>query len=339
MANPVRTTVAAMEPPGAAARARAAAGFGDRDLHDALARDWPCLQTIELTQPAAPPPLPETLRIAAWNIERCKTVEESAALIARHGIDVVLATELDLGMARSGQRHTTRDLAQALGLGYAFAVEFVELGTGDPRETRDFASVANHAGLHGNAILSRWPLEAPCVLPLDDGGDWFVRAPKNDGQHRVGGRMAIAARVAGITMAAAHYESESDPAGRAAQTQRLLSGLADVFAPGPAVIGGDLNTKAFEAPDLTGPGILNDPAAEPSFAAFAAAGFDWRAANIGAVTTRRHPEDPPDKPRWVLDWLMLRDLAARDPFVVPALSPEGAYLSDHDLVGVTVTRP
>ncbi|MBT6727211.1 MAG: hypothetical protein HOA75_10715 [Deltaproteobacteria bacterium] len=39
--------------------------------------------------------------------------------------------------------------------GYAFRVEFVELGLGDPPETAEFNGVPNEHGLHGNAILSR----------------------------------------------------------------------------------------------------------------------------------------------------------------------------------------
>ncbi|MBT7205226.1 MAG: hypothetical protein HN867_17330 [Deltaproteobacteria bacterium] len=66
-----------------------------------------------------------------------------------------MATEVDWGMARSKHRHTTKELAERLGWGYAFRVEFVELGLGDPPETAEFNGVPNEHGLHGNAILSR----------------------------------------------------------------------------------------------------------------------------------------------------------------------------------------
>ena len=76
------------------------------------------------------------------------------------GADVVLLTELDVGMARSGNRHTVRELARTMGAGYAFGVEYVELGLGDDREKAWHAGESNAVGLHGNAILSKAPLDA-----------------------------------------------------------------------------------------------------------------------------------------------------------------------------------
>ena len=95
------------------------------------------------------------MRIAAWNAERCKYLPESAALLAGIGADVVLLSELDVGMARSGNRHTPRELARALGSGYLFGVEYVELGLGDNREKAWHAGQSNQSGLHGNGILSK----------------------------------------------------------------------------------------------------------------------------------------------------------------------------------------
>lgn len=341
MREDVSRAVAAMIPPDHAARAAAAAAGGDAAAHARAMDDWPCMSEIELRQPDAPPPPPETLTVAAWNIERCKRVEESAALIRRAGADVVLATEMDWGMARSGQRHATRDLAALLGMGYAYGVEFVELGTGDPYETRLFEGQPNDAGLHGNAILSRFPLKDAALLPLDAGGMWFVSAPKKDGQHRVGGRMAMAARIetaqGALTVAAAHYESESDAAGRARQTETLLAKLAARYGAGPAVIGGDVNTNGFREAGIAAPDAFADPAAtEPMFDALAQAGFDWRAANCGELTTRPHPAAPPDRTQTVLDWLFTRGVAANGPFILPALCENGRYLSDHELIGARI---
>ena len=149
--------------------------------------------------------------------------------VRESGADIVLATEMDLGMARSGQHHTTRDLAEALGMGYAFGVEFVELGTGDPYETGLFKNIPNMHGLHGNAILSRYEIENVALLPLDAGGQWFTDTPKNDGQLRIGGRIAMAAQIGGMTVVAAHYESESDAQGRADQTWRMLDLIAQEY--------------------------------------------------------------------------------------------------------------
>lgn len=337
MRSLVTRATAGMQTPSADARAEAAAAWGSRAAHDRWMAEWPCLSTFEVADPPVAAPPPEALTVAAWNIERCKRVEDSAALLDRIGADVALATELDLGMARSGQRHTTRDLAGALGVGYAFGTEFVELGAGDLQETREFGDVPNLHGLHGNALLSRWPLRDVALIPLDDGGSWYVRAPKNDGQYRVGGRMALAARLetarGPLTVASVHLESESDAVGRAEQIARLLTTLDALYGDGPAVVGGDLNTGGLTEAGLMGEAALEGAArVEPCFAAFAAHGFDWQAANTGATTTRLPPWVAQDRPTKLLDWLFTRGVRASAPAVVPALSEAGDYLSDHECI-------
>jgi endonuclease/exonuclease/phosphatase family metal-dependent hydrolase len=90
-------------------------------------------------------------------------------------VDVWLLNEFDLGMARSGQHHTVRLLAYALGLNYAWGVEFVELSNGNKEEQQRTSGQTNQHGLHGNAILSRWPLHEvevvrmPGMAPLFNG--------------------------------------------------------------------------------------------------------------------------------------------------------------------------
>lgn len=330
-------TVSEMETPSAKARAEAITRGGDATFNAQAQAGWPCLTTLELRQPPLTLPPPERLTVAAWNIERCKRVEDSAELIRATGADIVLATEVDHGMARSGQRHTTRDLAEALGMGYAFGTEFVELGTGDPYETSLFADTPNAHGLHGNAILSRYPLGNLSLIPLDAGGMWFISQPKNDGQLRIGGRMAVAAQITTpqgpLTLAAAHYESESDAAGRAAQTRILLDGLTAAYGTGPAMIGGDLNTKDLLDGTRTCAAALADPALmEPAFEVFAERGFDWRRCNTGLPTTRAAPGKTVNYPLWMLDWLFARGVATSDARVVPALSAAGQYLSDHEVL-------
>lgn len=322
-------------------RAAAKTRGGDQSAHDDMLANWPCLNAIELSQPAAPLSAPSELTVAAWNMERCKKIEDAAALLRAIGADVVLATEMDLGMARSGQRHTPADLAQALGMGYIYGVEFVELGKGDPFETAAFADVPNTHGLHGNAILSRFPLKDPRLIPLDDGGLWFVTQPKGDGQHRIGGRMAMAAQIdtpkGPMTLVAAHYESESDAPGRTLQTERLLAALDDAYGSAPAVIGGDLNTKDLADGQRSAADIIADPTqVEPSFARFGEAGFDWRASMAPGFTTRAAPGRPAKYPLLILDWLITRGVTPFSPRIWPSVSSAGQYLSDHELLSVRI---
>ncbi len=126
-----------------------------RAEHDRLAESLPCLHAIELVAPPQPRPLGAKIRIASWNAERCKYLPESAALLAGIGADIVLLTEMDVGMVRSGNRNTPRELARSLASGYAFGIEYVELGLGDDREKAWHANQSNAIGLHGNAILSK----------------------------------------------------------------------------------------------------------------------------------------------------------------------------------------
>lgn len=336
MRNPVRATTPVLRTPSQEARTAAASGPRSVQTHAALLAQWDCLTHVEVQQPAPARP-PATVTVAAWNLERCKRVPETARALRQSGADIVLATEMDLGMARSGQHHTTRALAGALGMGYAFGVEFVELGTGDPYETGLFADVPNLHGLHGNAILSRYPMENVALLPLDAGGQWFTGTPKNDGQFRIGGRMAMAAQIAGVTCVSVHYESESDAQGRADQTRRLLDLIAQHSGDGPCIIGGDLNTAAFADRRMSGAETLEQPfPTEPAFAAFADAGFDWQSCNAPGITTRAAPGKPVRYPLQKLDWLFVRGVTASAPMILPALCDRGDYLSDHELITARV---
>ena len=332
MRDLITATVSSLTAPSALDRAAATTGPATQAEHDRWLRGWPCLHAVEVRQPAAPPP-DGPVTVAAWNMERCKHVEAAAALLRDRGAGVVLATEMDRGMARAGQRHTTADLAGLLGMGFAFAVEFVELALGDDREQAACAGQENAEGLHGNAVLSRWPIARAAVIPLDDGGAWY-RTDLKQGQRRIGGRHAIACEIAGpegpFWAVAAHFESESTPETRAAEAGRLIAGLAALGADGPTVIGGDFNTRSAPV-DLAGL-----ETAEPTFDVLATAGFDWEGAVLPGGTTRDHPWDPPGRPPRKLDWLLLRGMAPRAPWIAPALAADGRVLSDHDCIGVTL---
>ena len=115
-----------------------------------------------------------------------------------------------------------------MGAGYAFGVEYVELGLGDDREKAWHANESNAVGLHGNAILSKAPLDRPAVVRLDDGARWFA-GEQSTNERRIGARMAMIASLdAGGTpllVAAVHLESSTDAADRAAQVAVLLQAI------------------------------------------------------------------------------------------------------------------
>ena len=340
--SPVVDRVApSLAPLGADLLAEALTGPADLARHGALAARVPALDALALSPPPALARVPAAIRVAAWNAERLKRVDASAALLRRAGADVALLSEVDLGMARSGNRHAAADLAAALGFGFVYGVEFVELGLGDARETAWHAGARNASGFHGNAILSRFRLADPFLVRLDDGGAWFGGPA---GQRRLGGRMALAARLADapapLWVVVVHLESRSDPGLRAAQVRRLLDALSARISDAPCVIGGDLNTLALPRGDALPPSVLADPSgAEPLFADLARAGFGWAGANTADVTSRTRPDGAPLPPFTRIDWLFVRGAPARDAATLPAVDAAGIAISDHDLVAVTVATP
>jgi endonuclease/exonuclease/phosphatase family metal-dependent hydrolase len=336
----VERTVPALPEPSQQQLVQARHVTASRLEHDRLAAGLPCLQAVELVPPPQPQPLGSRVRIAAWNAERCKYLPESAALLDGIGADVVLLTELDIGMARSGNRHTVRELAHLLGAGYAFGVEYVELGLGDDREKAWHANESNAVGLHGNAILSTAPLERPAVVRLDDGARWFA-GEQSTSERRIGARMAMVASLdAGGTpllVAAAHLESSTDAADRAAQVAVLLEAI-EARADGHAVIiGGDFNTSALP-PAETDDGAWFDHAAshEAMFARFGDAGYEWRTANTRSATERMRPDGTPQPPYRKIDWFFTRGAAVQRAATVAAIDATRSAISDHDVIVIDI---
>ena len=319
--------------------------------YDALMAELPALDDVEARPPDSARPAPAaSARIACWNLERGRHLDVAATLLAATGASAYLLTELDWGMARSGQLHTARELARRLHCGYAYGVEFLELGLGNERERDQHRGESNAVGFHGGAILSPHELARPELVRLERSGRWF---DGGFGERRVGGRMALLATLrigaTDVTLASVHLESHSDPDGRAQEFQTLLEAI-DAYSPNgpgaPALIAGDINTSSFSREELRDrdglaetlrddPGRLLDPVSrEPLFAMAQRAGYDWRACNWSDTSTQRTRSG---RGRAHLDWFFCRGLSARDPEVIAAVAPgTGAPLSDHELLAVTL---
>jgi endonuclease/exonuclease/phosphatase family metal-dependent hydrolase len=329
--------VAALPVPDPALLATARASAGDRAEHDRIAAQLPALDAVEYRPPSAVPARDRRLRVIAWNAERLKYGPASAALLGALDPDLVLLSETDCGMARAGNRHTTADLATALGLGYAYGIEFVELGLGDKREQRWHAGEANAIGFHGNAILSRYPLQDIALIRLDEGGRWF--GPEAGEQRRLGGRMALAAKVAGIVAVSLHLESASTPASRGTQIERLLQALQARYGAVPAVIGGDCNSDALPAGATPETWLDRVEQLEPMFAALRQAGFAWAHANDMAPTQRQRPDGFPPPPFHRIDWLFTRGVMASAPQTIAAVDQHGMAISDHEAIIAEIAQP
>ncbi|RIK96946.1 MAG: endonuclease [Proteobacteria bacterium] len=332
-------------------RAAIAAGPRDRAAHAALLAKLPLGALAGEPDAARGGIAGPSLRAVAWNLARCRDVEGSAALLAAARPDVVLLSEMDWGMARSGQRHTARDLASALGMSWAFGAEFLELDLGGARERAEHAGSANAVGFHGNAIAARAALQRPRLARLETRGDWFDGAR---GERRVGGRCALLAQVelAGrrLTLASVHLESHGTRDERADEMRALVEAIDAYDRDAPVLVGGDLNSFSLALAEVGDPGrvgaaLRDDPhrwadpvAHEPLFAVAAEAGFAWADANALRVPTLRHatPEGSA-RSALKLDWFLCRGLAPSEPAVLEAVAPsDGALLSDHEAIAVSV---
>ena len=121
--------------------------------HQDLLSALPAMSELEVGGEGRLETLPADFTVAAWNVERCLFPERSAAHVHQHKPSIVLLSEMDKGMARTGQRNTTAEMAKALGMHYAFGVEFFEMGLGGPTERVFCHDDFNAEGWHGNGIL------------------------------------------------------------------------------------------------------------------------------------------------------------------------------------------
>lgn len=324
------------------------ARIGEPGAHDEIVRGLSLLREVDVRLAPAPVDLGGWVRVAAWNLERGRGPGEMAEVLRSTGAQVVLVSEADVGMARSANADVPAELATGLGMGSAFAVEFVELGLGSPEEVAAVEAAgggSNERGLHGNAILSVAALRDARAVRIELRGDWYSA----DREPRVGGRVAVAGSLAldgvPVTFVSVHLESASDADDRAAQFATVLAEVPD----GPAVVGGDLNTFGASFAELSDHPTVrrmrrSDPsrfawpvAYEPLFEVAGGAGFDWIDANLAGPTTLHGADGAPHHHPLHIDWLLTRGVEARRPTVVPAVAPvTGRRLSDHQLIAASV---
>lgn len=305
-------------------RAAIAALPRDIAVHDAHMAGLDCMTSVELGGAAPDAPLRFPLVLAAWNLERCLFPAESAAKIAATGAQVVLLSEMDNGMSRTGQVHTTAALAATLGMEFCYGVEFIELGLGSETELSFCHDDENLLGFHGNALMAATALQRPFLIRLAGRRRWFT---EGGDQPRMGERMAIGAVVQTVggplVVVSTHLESNADAAQRAAQVAGLIDALDAAFPGLPVVIGGDLNT---------GNHIDGDWRDETLFALAAAHGFAAHGGPEDQMTTR-----PSLITRWPdramkLDWFLTRGVQAAACRILPSPDDTGRPLSDHDMV-------
>jgi len=336
--------------PDMALREAALAGLDRGDSYATWVSQFQCLNELEITAAAAAHPPPPALRIGAWNLERGSRWTAAQAVIMEQNLDLVLLTEMDHGMSRSRQEHTTRALCHALGWHGIFAVEFVELGLGNPWELNQPVDPFNQAGLHGNAIISRYPLRNPKLLRFSDSdGSWWHR---RFSEARLGGRIALVAEIATttgvISCVVTHLENNTSPTVRSMAIDELLNwhGNHDLAC----VVGGDFNTSTIDPTETSDPFQLrqilvesdperfrNPEVHEPLFEVFSKANFHWNTANTRDVSQRTRERGYPKPPLGRIDWLFTRHLSATEARTTAAVDSAGHTIADHELIQATVT--
>lgn len=258
---------------------------------------------LAFTNPAALAARLDAKQYPPGSKERREVLEQAEVL---RQADVIVLNEADWGLKRSGYRHVAEELARAAGMNYAFGVEFVEvdpISTGTerfeemkPNERREVLDIikvdkARFRGLHGNAILSRYPLENVRLIPFaQQGHDWY--ADEKDGvskleelkrdvsneillskvrrEVRRGGRMMLTAEIVGAdlpggraTVVATHLENRAEPSERRKQLKELLSNIKSIRH--PVILAGDMNTSGSDLSPTSVKREITQRLGSPSF--------------------------------------------------------------------------
>lgn len=233
------------------------------------------------------------------NIKKIKKILEQTDIL-RHS-DIIMLSEVDVGMPRSGYKKVIEEFGEAIGYNYAYGVEFLEvdpvqLGLEDYKWSekrtllRNSSSTENskvdiskYRGLHGNAILSRFPLKNVRILRLPQPYDWYD-SEKNEPakleiirryaveklfkedvnrEIRIGGRIALIADInvpgfnTEITLISTHIENKTSPKYRNKQVKFILENIKNIT--NPIILAGDFNTSGYDASPLKARSFLSVP--------------------------------------------------------------------------------
>ncbi|MDD3012485.1 MAG: endonuclease/exonuclease/phosphatase family protein [Candidatus Gastranaerophilales bacterium] len=219
------------------------------------------------------------LKIKNPNSEVLKKAKEEREILKNS--DIIILNEVDVGMPRTGYTNVIKELATTLKYNYTYGVEFLEvdpvhLGLEDYQWSEERFLYPNvekikidenkYKGLHGSAILSKFPLKNVRIIRLPDTYDWFHGETKriSDLEYlkrsaanvifkeemireiRIGGRIAIIADVyppntgTPITIVATHLENRTIPQNRQKQMLTLFKNILSIS--NPVVLAGDFNT-------------------------------------------------------------------------------------------------
>ena len=251
------------------------------------------------------------------NVDMEKIPEDIEALKAA---DVWILNEVDWGVKRTQYREIIRELGEALDMNWAYGVEFLEidskqLGTDtfDDREDEaarqqlleEFKVDKDRVrALHGNAVLSRYPIRDAGLVPFTVGYDWFKESkirPLEKTKRKAavligedllrevrrGQRTALfvdldvpEAPGQRLTIVSTHLENRAKPKIRRQQMEDLLKEIHDI--PHPVVVAGDLNTSGSDSTPTSVENMLYKRYGNVDF--WTTKGVQW-ATGVGLIYT------------------------------------------------------
>lgn len=256
-------------------------------------------------------------RVAQWNIERGFKLDEIKKIIndsesyirldsnavnyqegseklqdlksqikAIQAVDIFLLNEVDYGVARTDYRNVAKELADAIGGGYVYGTEFLEVSSevlNSPNTDK-----TRYRGMHGNAIVSKYPIKSSRIVRLPACYDWYSSEQEKitileQGRRsaakvtvdetivtevRRGGRMALIADIElpngkRITALSVHLENRTQPKCRVKQMDYLLDEIKHIR--NPLVFGGDFNPFEIDASPTSVSKVVKDKVTDWEF--------------------------------------------------------------------------
>jgi endonuclease/exonuclease/phosphatase family metal-dependent hydrolase len=251
------------------------------------------------------------------NVDMEKIPEDIEALKAA---DVWILNEVDWGVKRTQYREIIRELGETLDMNWAYGVEFLEidskqLGTDtfdDREDEADRQQLLEEfkvdkdrlRALHGNAVLSRYPIRDARLVPFTVGYDWFkeskirpLEKTKRKAAVLIGEDLLREVRRGQrttlfvdldvpeapgqrLTIAATHLENRAKPKIRRKQMEELLKEIHDI--PRPVVVAGDLNTSGSDSTPTSVENMLYKRYGNVDF--WTTKGVQW-ATGVGLIYT------------------------------------------------------
>ena len=248
--------------------------------------------------------------------------------------DLLILNEVDYGVTRTDYRDVAHDLAKALNMNYVYGVEFLEIdplnlglekvkmedkaAQEDIQKSFD-VDKSRYLGMHGTAVLSRYPIRQATLRPLPVCYDWFTQEKKEisklEAGKRMGANLAFMERITrevrrggrtvlivelgvpesptgAVTVVAPHLENKCKPDCRLKQARQILEWIRSDR--NPVILGGDLNTTGSDNAPMSTSKVLMDRIKDPDKWAVSALKWSTGAPTIffTPINMMRNKNDP-----------------------------------------------